>query len=124
MGKEQPKRIGTTKKPITKIDRISPDQFEALCKIQCTEEEICSVLGVNTDTLVKWVKRQYGLKGFKEAFHRFSAEGRVAIRRIQFRLAEHNPTMAIWLGKQYLGQKDDSPEPEDDVIEVISDVKD
>ena len=25
---------------------------------------------------------------------------------MQFKLAEKNPTMAIWLGKQYLGQKD------------------
>ena len=28
------------------------------------------------------------------------------MRRSQFRLAEKNATMAIWLGKQYLGQKD------------------
>ena len=32
--------------------------------------------------------------------------GKRSLRRIQFKLAEKNPTMAIWLGKQYLGQRD------------------
>ena len=30
----------------------------------------------------------------------------MSLRRTQFKLAEKNPTMAIWLGKQYLGQRD------------------
>ena len=33
-------------------------------------------------------------------------KGRASLRRSQFRLAEKSATMAIWLGKQYLGQKD------------------
>lgn len=32
--------------------------------------------------------------------------GRYPLRRSQFRLAEKNANMAIWLGKQYLNQKD------------------
>jgi len=35
------------------------------------------------------------------------ADGRMSIRRWQMAKAkEGNPTMLIWLGKQYLGQKD------------------
>ncbi|MBQ0061347.1 MAG: hypothetical protein KBT15_06205 [Bacteroidales bacterium] len=30
----------------------------------------------------------------------------MSLRRSQMKMAETNPTMAIWLGKQYLGQKD------------------
>ena len=30
----------------------------------------------------------------------------MSLRRTQFKLAEKNPTMAIWLGKQQLGQRD------------------
>lgn len=30
----------------------------------------------------------------------------IALRRAQWRLAERNAAMAIWLGKQYLGQRD------------------
>lgn len=33
-------------------------------------------------------------------------EGRASLRRKQFAMAEKNPAMAIWLGKQYLGQAD------------------
>jgi len=32
--------------------------------------------------------------------------GRISLRRSQMKLAERNPTMAIWLGKQWLDQKD------------------
>ena len=39
----------------------------------------------------------------------------MALRRSQWKMAERNATMAIWLGKQYLGQKD--------VVEQKSDVK-
>jgi hypothetical protein len=34
------------------------------------------------------------------------AEGQKKLRRLQWKQAEHNPTMAIFLGKQYLGQAD------------------
>ena len=30
----------------------------------------------------------------------------MSLRRTQFRTAEKNTAMAIWLGKQYLGQKE------------------
>ena len=33
-------------------------------------------------------------------------EDEIASRRTQFRMAETNCSMAIWLGKQYLGQKE------------------
>lgn len=32
--------------------------------------------------------------------------GKISLRRAQFRLAEKNANMAIWLGKQYLRQTD------------------
>ena len=35
-----------------------------------------------------------------------SAGGLTSLRRIQFSMAHTNVAMAIWLGKQYLGQKD------------------
>lgn len=88
---------------------ISLKQFEALCGIQCTEEEICGVLDVCTETLNSWCKRTYK-KSFSEVFRQKRGAGRSSLRRKQWDLAGKNATMAIWLGKQYLGQKD---EPED-----------
>lgn len=44
----------------------------------------------------------------RTAFDDGRLEGFVSLRRKQFAMAEKNPTMAIWLGKQYLGQSDKS----------------
>ena len=43
---------------------------------------------------------------FSEVFKEKSGLGKISLRRNQWRLAEKSATMAIWLGKQYLGQKD------------------
>lgn len=84
---------------------IDKKQFENLCHMQCTEEEICGWFGVSDKTLAGWCKRTYG-KRFSEVFKEKRSGGRISLRRSQFRLAEKSATMAIWLGKQYLGQKD------------------
>lgn len=39
-------------------------------------------------------------------FKKKSAGGKMSLRRYQFELAKKNASMAIWLGKQYLGQSD------------------
>jgi len=85
---------------------IDFNQFESLCKIQCTEAEICSVLDVTDKTLCKRLVEHYGA-GFSEVYKKFAEFGKASVRRMQFRSAENgNVTMQIWLGKQYLGQRD------------------
>lgn len=90
-------------RPPKKIDK---EQFEKLCAIQCTLEEMEGFLGVSGDTIERWCVKEYG-KNFAEVFRLKRGLGKVSLRRSQFRLAETNPTMAIWLGKQYLGQTDE-----------------
>jgi len=85
--------------------QINKQQFESLCAIQCTEEEICSVLGCCEDTLDKWCHETYNER-FSVVFKQKRTGGHASLRRNQWRLSETNPTMAIFLGKQYLGQKD------------------
>lgn len=84
---------------------INKQQFESLCGIQCTQEEICNVLGVTDKTLTNWCKEEYG-KYFSEVFAEKRDLGKASLRRMQWKLAEKNATMGIWLGKQYLDQKD------------------
>ena len=81
-------------------------QLEELCKIQCTKRECAAVLGVSEDTLDRRVREETG-EGFA-AFHRKHIEfGQASLRRAQFAKAiKGHPTMLIWLGKQYLGQRD------------------
>ena len=84
---------------------IDQKQFENLCGLQCTLEEICGWFGVTDKTLNSWCKREYK-KNFSEVFAQKRGLGKISLRRNQWRLAEKNASMAIWLGKQYLGQKD------------------
>lgn len=84
---------------------IDMSQFEKLCAIQCTQEEMAGFFNCSPDTIERWCKREYH-EGFAEVYSKKRGVGKISLRRAQFRMAETNPTMAIWLGKQYLGQKE------------------
>lgn len=84
---------------------IDQKQFEALCKIQCTQEEICAVLDVSEKTLDRFCHKNYK-KSFSKVFTEKRMGGKASLRRSQWKLAEKSATMAIWLGKQYLDQSD------------------
>ena len=88
---------------------IDKKQFESLCAFQCTLFEVCSFFDVTDKTLDAWCRRTYGAN-FSEVFKEKRQIGKISLRRSQFKLAESNATMAIWLGKQYLGQKDNISE--------------
>ena len=101
---------------------IDAEQFKKLCGIQCTLGEIASWFKCSEDTIERWCKREFKM-GFAEAFKRYSADGKISLRRTQFRMAETNCSMAIWLGKQYLGQKDQQDvqvTSDDDTIRAMS----
>lgn len=86
--------------------KISQKQFESLCAIQCTKEEICGVLDVTEKTLNNWCKETYG-ESFSLVFKQKRALGKASLRRNQWKLAEKgNSTMQIWLGKQILNQSE------------------
>ena len=86
--------------------KISQKQFESLCAIQCTKEEICDVLDVTEKTLNNWCKEIYGTS-FSLVFKQKRALGKASLRRNQWKLAEKgNSTMQIWLGKQILNQSE------------------
>ena len=85
---------------------INQKQFESLCAIQCTQEEICNVLDVTDKTLTRWCNEVYDLS-FSEVYEQNRDIGRMSLRRNQFKLAEGgNTTMQIWLGKQVLKQSE------------------
>jgi len=81
--------------------------------MQCTEAEICAVLGgsngaLSPHTLNRWCKETYGKnQTFCKVFEQKKEAGKVSLRRIQWVLAQKSVSMAIFLGKNYLGQSDD-----------------
>lgn len=94
MGKRGPKKI-----------QINWKQVETMASIQCTQEEIASVCGCSLDTLENRCLEDHKIK-FSEFFKQKREGGKSSLRRRQWLLAENNPAMAIFLGKNYLGQRD------------------
>ena len=84
---------------------IGEEEFKKLCGLQCTLEEIAGFFDCSEDTVENWCKRELKMR-FSDAFKKYSAAGKLSLRRTQFRLAEKSAAMAIFLGKQYLGQRD------------------
>lgn len=84
---------------------INQTEFEKLCGLQCTKEEICDWFDVTDKTLDAWCKRTYK-NGFSVVFEQKRSKGKISLRRSQFKLAEKSAAMAIFLGKNYLGQSD------------------
>ena len=91
---------------------INQKQFESLCAIQCTEEEICNVLDVSEKTLISWCNEVYG-ESFSKVFRQKRDLGKTSLRRNHWKQAEKgNTTMLIWLGKQILKQSESPTQDE------------
>lgn len=91
-----------TGRPRAQIDQT---EFEKLCALQCTREEIAGFFNCSEDTIERWCGREYG-ETFAVVFAKKRVGGKISLRRSQFRLAEKSAAMAIWLGKNYLDQHD------------------
>ena len=78
---------------------LDTEQIQRLASMQCTTKEIAFVLGVSIDTLNR---------NYKEHIELGKAEGKILLRRAQWRNAveKDNVTMQIWLGKNILKQTD------------------
>lgn len=86
--------------------QIDWNDFDKLCHIQCTLEEIACFYDCSVDTIENIVKREKKMK-FSEYFAIKRGKGRISLRRKQYQLAmDGSVPMNIWLGKQYLGQSD------------------
>ncbi len=86
--------------------------FVDLVGLGCTQEEICWFFRdengkpANIDTLSRWCERSYGMN-----FQEFSRQNggiamKIKLRKNQMKLSEKSAAMAIFLGKNYLGQTD------------------
>lgn len=103
-------RIAPAKKAASSPGRkpkLMPDEptlkiLRGLGQLQCTVKDCAKVFGVAVSTFEEFLN----LDGVRDAFEQGAVEGQVSLRRKQFKLAEKNAAMAIFLGKNYLGQVD------------------
>lgn len=99
-------------RPKKDIDYTS---VEKLANIQCTQDEIATFLGISKRTLQRDEK-------FMEVYNKGRENGKMSLRRIQWKHAEKSASMAIFLGKQYLGQKDNVEVTNTDEINKVKDL--
>jgi len=84
--------------------KADPQIVEGLAAIGCTTEEMASVLRINRATLYRDIEKSETLRS---AIERGRDAFKVEIRQCQRkRMQEGDTAMLIWLGKQYLGQRD------------------
>lgn len=103
---------------------INQTEFEKLCAMQCTEDEVLAWFNINESTLNRWCKRTYK-ETFAEVFRKKKEGGKISLRRRQWHLAEKSATMAIFLGKNYLGQRDErqiAVENIDNTVKELGDI--
>jgi hypothetical protein len=84
--------------------KMGLEEVENLSRLNCTMDELAAYFEVDVRTVQLRAQKE---PQFRAAIERGQAMGRLSVRRQQIRLLEQgNPTMAIWLGKQVLGQRD------------------
>lgn len=97
-------------RPVKEFDKKT---FVDLVGLDCDQKEICWFFRddtgkpANIDTLSRWCKREFGM-----TFQEFSKENKgmaakIKLRQNQLKLSERSAVMAIFLGKNLLGQRDD-----------------
>lgn len=96
---EIPKKMGRPRK------EINSNEFEKLCGLQCTLEEIAGFFDCSPDTIENWCKREYD-NTFSEIYKKFSYGGKLTLRRNMLKLSEKSAVMAIFLAKNWLGMTD------------------
>lgn len=87
---------------------IEPDAktlktIAGLGEIQATTRECAAVFGVSHQTFIATMQRHPIIA---ETLDQGREKGKTSLRRTQFRLAQKNAAMAIFLGKNYLDQTD------------------
>lgn len=93
--------------------KIDYEAVRKLANIMCTQQEIASFLGCSVDTL-------QNDEQFSAIYKEGREVGKMSLRRTQWKLAEKSYAMAIFLGKQYLGQRD-NPELDTEVDNGVID---
>src|ERR1019366_10248818 len=74
--------------------------------LHCTDEDLAAFFGVSVRTIETRRKKPE----FSEAMNGGGAKGRISLRRAQMKLVEKgNAPMSIWMGKQWLSQRDVMP---------------
>ena len=87
---------------------LATDQIKKLASLGCTNKEIGDFFGCSADLLEK---------RYSEFLTKGRAEQKLRLRQLQWKSAEKgNIVMQIWLGKQILGQSENTIKEDDEPL--------
>lgn len=93
--------MAKTSRQRRKTIRVS--EIRRLSELQVTDKEAAAFFGISLATFREMIRVD---SAARDAWEDGRQLGRISLRRNQFALSKHNASMAQWLGKQYLDQKD------------------
>lgn len=96
-------RSGAGRRPSLMPDQQTLDTIFQLAKLFCSQEEAAAVLGVSRRTFQNFL---YEYEVATDAWEDGMQFAKVSLRRKQLALADKSAPVAIFLGKNYLGQRD------------------
>jgi len=103
-------------RPIKEIDW---DKLARICQYPMKNEDIAAILDLSVDTIFRAIKKKYNIS-FAEYKDQKQSNLRFTLLSKQIEVAKSgNVTMLIWLGKQYLDQKDKKEVSAEDGSNVI-----
>ena len=82
---------------------IKDDELYQMAYLQCTIKEAAAFYGIRGESLVQRFIKEPRLRRIWDAG---KSHGKIQIRTNQFNLSAENANMAMFLGKNYLGQRD------------------
>ena len=83
--------------------KVRIKDIERIARLQCTRREAAAFLDIRVSTFDSLLRRD---ERVRDAWEKGQELGRIGLRRKQMRLASVNAPMAIFLGKNYLSQRD------------------
>lgn len=90
--------------------QIDWKKVDHMLEAHCTGTQVAAHLGIYCETLYERVKKEYGC-GFSEYSRQKKEKGNSSIKVTQYQQAlKGDKGMLIWLGKNWLGQKDEPRE--------------
>ena len=103
------------KKPVGRPRiELDPKQAKIFGYFRATYDTMAEQIGCHVDTIRAAMQKEDSefFKAYKKGFS--GMKMKLSEAQVKTAIEEHNPTLLVWLGKQYLNQKD-SPMPDEDV---------
>ena len=103
------------KKPVGRPRiELDPKQAKIFGYFRATYDTMAEQIGCHVDTIRAAMQDEDSefSKAYKNGFS--SMKMKLSEAQVKTAIEEHNPTLLVWLGKQYLDQKD-NPMPDEDV---------